>query len=244
MTTQNIYDDPEFFEGYSRLHRSVEGLAGAPEWPSLRALLPATMRGLRVVDLGCGFGWFCRWARGEGAAQVLGLDVSRRMLARARAATPDPMVLYARADLERLALPAASFDCAYSALALHYIEDLAGLLATVHRALVPGASLVVSVEHPIYTAPTRPGWAVDGEGRRTWPVDRYLVEGPRVTDWLASGVVKQHRTIGTYLGLLIRLGFTIAHVEEWGPTEEQVAAQSELAEERDRPMFLLIAARR
>jgi SAM-dependent methyltransferase len=244
MTTQNIYDDPELFEGYGRLRRSVEGLAGAPEWPSLRALLPAAMRGLRVVDLGCGFGWFCRWARSEGAAQVLGLDVSRRMLARARAAAPDPMVLYARADLERLALPAASFDCAYSALALHYIEDLAGLLATVHRALVPGASLVVSVEHPIYTAPTRPGWVVDAEGRRTWPVDRYLVEGPRVTDWLASGVVKRHRTIGTYLGLLIRLGFTIAHVEEWGPTEEQVAAQPELAEERDRPMFLLIAARR
>jgi hypothetical protein len=85
---------------------------------------------------------------------------------------------------------------------------------------------------------------VDAEGRRTWPVDRYLVEGPRVTDWLASGVVKRHRTIGTYLGLLIRLGFTIAHVEEWGPTEEQVAVQPELAEERDRPMFLLIAARR
>lgn len=240
---QSIYDDPKFFEEYGQLERSVKGLAGAAEWPALRALLP-DLRSLRVLDLGCGFGWFCRWARSEGAAQVLGLDVSRRMLARARAAAPDPMVLYARADLERLALPAASFDCAYSALALHYIEDLAGLLATVHRALVPGASLVISVEHPIYTAPTRPGWVVDAEGRRTWPVDRYLVEGPRVTDWLASGVVKRHRTIGTYLGLLIRLGFTIAHVEEWGPTEEQVAAQPELAEERDRPMFLLIAARR
>jgi hypothetical protein len=37
--TQNIYDDPEFFEGYRQLARSVEGLAGAPEWPALRALL-------------------------------------------------------------------------------------------------------------------------------------------------------------------------------------------------------------
>ena len=38
--TQNIYDDEEFFAGYSRLRRSVEGLDGAPEWPALSALLP------------------------------------------------------------------------------------------------------------------------------------------------------------------------------------------------------------
>ena len=49
--TQNIYDDPSFFAGYSRLPRSVRGFAGAPEWPSLRALLP-DVRGLRLVDLG------------------------------------------------------------------------------------------------------------------------------------------------------------------------------------------------
>jgi hypothetical protein len=41
---QNIYDTPEFFEGYSRLDRSVRGLDGGPEWPALRALLP-DMRG-------------------------------------------------------------------------------------------------------------------------------------------------------------------------------------------------------
>ena len=33
--TQNIYDDPRFFDGYSRLPRSVGGLASAPEWPAL-----------------------------------------------------------------------------------------------------------------------------------------------------------------------------------------------------------------
>ena len=37
--TQNIYDDPEFFESYSRLGRSVEGLDVAAEWPALKALL-------------------------------------------------------------------------------------------------------------------------------------------------------------------------------------------------------------
>jgi 2-polyprenyl-3-methyl-5-hydroxy-6-metoxy-1,4-benzoquinol methylase len=86
--TQNIYDQEGFFAGYSQLPRSVHGLDGAPEWPTLRALLP-DLNGLRVADLGCGFGWFCRYARQQGAASVLGLDVSEKMLARAKAETPD-----------------------------------------------------------------------------------------------------------------------------------------------------------
>jgi SAM-dependent methyltransferase len=241
--TQNIYDDPEFFEGYSRLGRSVEGLDGAAEWPALRALLP-DMRELRVLDLGCGFGWFCRWAREQGAARVLGLDVSERMLARAQASTQDGAITYTRADLERVELPPASFDLVYSSLALHYVERLGRLLAEVHRALAGGGRLVFSVEHPIYTAPTDPKWSTDAAGRKTWPVDGYLIEGPRSTDWLAKGVIKQHRTLATYLTLLLRMGFTIAHVEEWGPTDAQIVARPALAEERQRPAFLLVAAQR
>ncbi len=241
--TQNIYDNPAFFEGYSQLGRSVEGLDGAAEWPALRALLPP-MHGLRVLDLGCGFGWFCRWAREQGAAQVLGIDVSERMLDRARATTQDTAISYARADLEHLNPGQAAFDLVYSSLALHYIVDLQGLLAKVHAALVPGGALVVSVEHPIYTAPSHPGWLTDADGRKTWPLDRYLVEGPRSTDWLAKGVIKQHRTIGTFLTMLLRRGFSLTHVEEWNPTDEQIAARPALAEERHRPMFLLVSARR
>ncbi len=97
--TQNIYDNEEFFEGYSRLRRSVAGLEGAPEWPALRALLP-DLCGLQVLDLGCGFGWFCRWARQHGAAHVLGIDISEKMLARARATTEDSSITYIRADME------------------------------------------------------------------------------------------------------------------------------------------------
>lgn len=143
--SQNIYDDDEFFEGYSRLPRSIEGLDGAPEWPALRAMLP-DLTGLRVLDLGFGFGWFCRWARGQGALQILGIDVSEKMLARARAATQDSAITYARADMEQLELAPGSFDLVYSSLALHYVENLDGLMVEVHRSLVPGGSLVFSVE--------------------------------------------------------------------------------------------------
>ncbi|SFT49444.1 class I SAM-dependent methyltransferase [Mesorhizobium sp. YR577] len=240
---QNIYDKSEFFAGYSQLNRSVHGLDGAPEWPSIRAVLPDLL-GKRVVDLGCGFGWFSRWAREHGAAHVLGLDLSENMIARARADTADPNIEYAIADLEKLELPQASFDFAYSSLAFHYIEDFGRLVQTVHRALVPGSHFVFTIEHPIFMAPAHPGWSLDDDGNRTWPVNRYAVEGPRETDWFAKGVIKQHRTIGTTLNTLIGAGFAIRHVEEWSPASGQLAANPDLTDEMERPMMLLVAAQR
>jgi SAM-dependent methyltransferase len=223
--TQNIYDNAEFFAGYSNLRRSREGLDGMPEWPTLKAMLP-DLKGLRVVDLGCGFGWFCRFAHGAGATEVLGIDVSANMLSRAREATSDPGITYRQADLEAIELPAASFDLAHSALTLHYLEDLARLFTTVHHALVPGGHFVFSAEHPLYTA-----LGPD-----------YLDEGPRASDWLAKGVVKQHRTLATTLNLLVEAGFALRHVEEWGPTRQQIAAHPEWKIEHRQPSFLLVSA--
>ncbi|MGO1069424.1 class I SAM-dependent methyltransferase [Lysobacter sp. CA199] len=240
--TQNIYDDDAFFEGYSQLPRSRRGLDGAPEWPTLQALLPS-MTGLRVADLGCGYGWFCRLASEQGAARVLGLDVSAKMLERAQS-QPRSGVSYARADLEAVSLPSVSFELIYSSLTLHYIENLAGLLRNARGALVPGGRLVFSIEHPIYMAPSRPAWIDGADGRRCWPLNDYQREGERITDWLAPGVRKQHRTLGTLLNLLIDTGLMLDRVIEWGPSPQQLQDQPALAEETDRPMLLLVAAHR
>jgi SAM-dependent methyltransferase len=240
---QNIYDRPDFFAGYSDLSRSVRGLDGASEWPAVRALLP-DLAGKRIVDLGCGFGWFSRFAMSQGAKSVLALDISENMIARARADTAEAAITYEIADLEHLELARASFDFAYSSLALHYIEDFAGLVATVHQALLPGSHFVFTIEHPIFMAPTRPDWATDAEGRRIWPLDRYSVEGARTTDWLASGVVKQNRKLATTLNTLIAAGFSIRHVEEWSPNDEELRDNPDWARKMDRPMFLLISTQR
>jgi SAM-dependent methyltransferase len=240
---QNIYDNEEFFEGYSRMPRSVEGLAGAAEWPAMRKLLP-DLRERRVLDLGCGFGWFCRWACEQGAAAAAGVDVSEKMLARARSESSDAAITYQRADMEQIELAEAAYDLVWSSLALHYVEDFKGLAAKVHRALKPEGHFIFSIEHPIYMAAEHPEWMMDAQGGRAWPVNRYFMEGRRVTDWLTKGVVKQHRTMGTTLNTLMRQGFRLTHVEEWQPTEEQIAEEPERAENRERPIFLLVAARR
>lgn len=240
---QNIYDQADFFAGYSKLPRSVDGLASAPEWPTLKAMLP-DIRGLKVLDLGCGFGWFCRWAAEHGALEVLGLDISQNMLERARAETSDKAVFYATADLEQLTLSTGAFDLVYSSLAFHYVEDAARLYATIHNALVEGGCLVFSTEHPVFMASNKQGWLTTEDGRQIWPVDRYSVEGRRTTDWFTPGVVKYHRTIATTLNLLIRSGFRIEQIEEFCPSAEQIAETPNLAKEIERPMFLLVSARR
>lgn len=240
---QNIYDDPDFFAGYSQLPRSIHGLEGAPEWPSIRAMLP-DLAGKRVVDLGCGFGWFSRWAAGQGAASVLGIDLSENMLAQAKAETADSRIVYQRADLETLPLPAAGFDFAYSALAFHYVEDFPRLVRTIQQSLVPGSKLVFSIEHPIFMAPTNPGWMDGPGGTPVWQLNRYSAEGRRVTNWFADNVVKYHRKLATTLNNLIAAGFTIEHLEEWGPTEEQIADLPSLVQEVDRPMMAIIRAGR
>ena len=241
--SQNVYDHPEFFSGYSQMRRSVEGLNGAAEWPALRALLP-DLTGLRVLDLGCGFGWFSRWAREHGAGEVKGVDISANMLERARTSTDDDGITYLQADLEGLTLLPESFDLIYSSLALHYVVALPELIRQIHAALTPGGRFVFSVEHPIFSAARHTDWLMDGQGGRTWPVDSYQSEGPRTRPWLSQDVVKQHRTIGTYLNLLIQTGLVLRHVQEWGPTDQQVRERPELAEERERPMFLLVAAQK
>ena len=229
---QNIYDDPEFFARYSQLNRQQHGLAGAPEWPTLRAMIGDCVDA-RVLDLGCGFGWFTRWASEHGARSALGVDLSERMLDTAVAMTDDDAVSYQRADLDTAEFDTSSYDLVFSSLTLHYIADLGRLMASVARGLDAGGRLVFSVEHPIYSAPTSQQFA-EVDANMVWPLDNYLVEGERTTNWFTDGVVKHHRTVASYLTATIGAGLAIDDVAEFGLTDNP--------DDRHRPWFLLVSA--
>ena len=199
--------------------------------------------GERVIDVGCGCGdTSVVFGRRVGASgHVLGVDISEQMLARAREES-DPAIQYLEADLEHLTIERGSADLVYSSLAFHYLKNLDPLMAEIAGALVPGGRLVFSVEHPMVTAPLYPAWSEDRDGVKAWPVNHYLQDGPRETDWLAPGVIKQHRSMTSYLNMLVRHGLTLTHIEEWGPTDAQAAAQPSLLDERHRPNFVLVSA--
>ena len=69
----NQYDNPEFFAEYAKMSRSQYGLEGAGEWHQLEPMFPE-LNGKTVLDLGCGYGWHCKYAADHGAAAVLGID--------------------------------------------------------------------------------------------------------------------------------------------------------------------------
>lgn len=245
MPEQNIYDDPVFFAGYSQLPRSAVGLDAVYEWPAFQRLLPS-LEGKRVLDLGCGLGNFAREARARGAREVIGVDLSERMLFEARARDPDPGITYLRSSLEAFEPEPNAFDVVVSMLALHYVADYRLIIRRIARCLVQGGRLAFSVEHPIYTASGTAAWHLGPDGTLMhWPVDRYRDEGERRTRWFVDGVVKYHRTIETYVNTLVAAGLVLARLEE--PESEStvlLAEHPEWQEERRRPPFLLVAANR
>lgn len=239
---ENKYDNQEFFEKYSQMARSVKGLEGAGEWPTLEKMLP-DFRGKRVLDLGCGFGWHCQYAMEQGAASAVAIDISEKMLAEARKKNRFEQAEYRQMSIEDVAFERDSFDVVLSSLAFHYVEDFGEIVDRVREMLVPGGTFVFSVEHPVFTSYGNQDWIYDSEGNILYfPVDRYFSEGQRDAVFLGEPVVKYHRTLTTYLGELLERGFVITGVKEPQPTEQMVREIPGMKEELRRPMMLIISA--
>ena len=95
----NEYDNENFFQEYAKMPRSAEGLSAAGEWHQLKLLFPP-LAGKDVLDLGCGYGWHCRYSAENGAGQVLGVDLSRKMIEEARRRNPDRRIEYRVCGIE------------------------------------------------------------------------------------------------------------------------------------------------
>ncbi|MFC3803964.1 class I SAM-dependent methyltransferase [Cohnella sp. GCM10012308] len=239
---ENKYDDDGFFENYSRMPRSVGGLEAAGEWSELRSMLPE-LAGKRVLDLGCGYGWHCRYAREQGARSVIGVDLSEKMLAQAREMTDDSAISYVRSGIEDFEYAEGAFDVVLSSLALHYVADFGEICRDVHRSLSTGGAFAFTVEHPTFTAVEAQDWHYGPGGEKLhWPLDRYHEEGQRLARFLGHDVVKYHRTVAGYLNPLIEAGFHVDKLSELKPSPDMLTQHPEWADEVRRPMFLLVAA--
>ena len=242
---QNIYDDPRFLAGYSTLERFGAGWERAMERDDLLGLLPP-IDGRRVLDLGCGAGQLAHHLATRGAAEVIGVDVSERMLALARTDWAHPRVTYQQAAIERVQFPAGRFDLVVSSLALHYVADYRAVMVRVAGWLTAAGVLVYSIEHPVYTGrlPTD-GWVLDDAGRRTgWRLDRYFDEGAREETWFVAGVRKVHRTMATLVNGLLEAGLVLERLVEPAPSARWLEAHPQALDERRRPVFLLVRARK
>lgn len=100
----------------------------------LLGLLPEDLSGYRVLDLGCGTGYFSMLLRQRGASVVCA-DLSARMLDAARQRCGDEGMRYIVADAEHLPFPEGAFDIVFSSLALQWCADLSLPLREIRRVL-------------------------------------------------------------------------------------------------------------
>jgi len=175
-----------------------------------RLLLPFAYelgRAKEVLDVGTGTGVLVSTlADLTPEARVVGLDISRGMLAQARC--KHPMVCFVQGDIHALPFEPCSFDLGLCCACFPHFEDKSKALEEIHRALRPGGWLLI----------------LHAASRATINAIHARVRGPVARDLLPST-----REMVT---LLARAGFEEIGVEEgedrylaWGRKNEATEAR-------------------
>jgi len=196
------------------------------EFPGTTALTP-DVSGDRILDAGCGTGIYTEWLLDQGA-EVVGVDVSEGMLARAREGVGDQAEFHRGTLGESLDFADENeFDGVVSALVIDYVEDWGTLFAEFARVLAPGGFVVFSVVHPLDTL---------DEAENYFEIEQYVKE------WSVD-VPCYRRPLGAMFDPVIAAGFRIDEVSEPQPTEGFAEKQPDKYEKESRnPVFLCVRA--
>ncbi|TCO48950.1 class I SAM-dependent methyltransferase [Actinocrispum wychmicini] len=203
------------------------------ERPAILALA-GDVRGLRVLDAGCGPGLHAAELIERGAA-VTGIDLSQELLDLARDRV-GPSVPLRRADLAQpLDFADDSFDMVMSSLVMHYLRDWGPTLREFRRVLVPGGRLVMSTHHPFM-------------GLRIGRTDDYFATYTFTEDWQRGGRTMHmrfwHRPLRDMFRAFRAAGFTVDVIEEPDPLPEMATADPSGHEHLTRlPQFVFFVLR-
>ena len=153
----------------------------ALEEPVVRAAI-GDVRGMSVLDLGCGTGRHTMWLVARGAS-VTAVDFSEGMLAEARRKAGTAPVRFLVHDLETpLPLADGGFDLVVSGLVLEHLIDLPAVFREARRILRPGGRAVVSAMHPAM-------FLRGSQARFTDPASREIVQPGSVAHQLGDFVM-------------------------------------------------------
>lgn len=207
---------------------------GYNEWPAMRAQI-GDVRGLRVLDAGCGPGFLARDLLAADAQSVVGCDVSPAMIQIAGEHLAEAVELHVLDLGEQLPFGECVFDLVVSSLALDYVRDWSVPLGEFRRVLVPGGRLVFSVLHPFCSFTWfRPPSALG--------VHYCETEWKGFTDQPVI-VPDYYRSFEEILNPLLAAGFTLTEVVETRPVEALRSIDPKKYERGSKfPTFLILDA--
>jgi SAM-dependent methyltransferase len=251
----------------NRAQRADTGWDGLADWYDAwagegsdhhRALaIPAVLellslrRGEQLLDIGCGPAPLAP-AVVRAGARYTGIDVSPRMVARAKARHGNNARIL-EADAQRLAtcgaLVGGSFDAAVFLLSLQNMDPLAPTLESAAWALRPGGRLVLLLTHPCFRIPRQSGWGWDENRKlRYRRVDRYLTPLRIPLRPPSSGqgapVPSFHRPLAAYVNGLAACGLALDVMRELPGPAPRSAARAEAEADAEFPLFLGLRARK
>lgn len=218
--------------------------------PNLSRLLDIK-KGERVLDVGCGQGYFSRAVSKEGAV-VVGVDISRELISLARTHGGEN-IQYIVGSAEKLPLAEeVAFDKAIIVLALQNIEGAQVALKEITSRLVIGGKLFMVLNHPGFRIPKESDWYFDEEKKEQGRVVyRYLGEAKQKILMHPSekggGSVTYsfHRPLQFYVKSLAKSGFLVSGLEEWNSHKKSSSGPRQKAEDfarKEIPLFMCIEA--
>ncbi|KKB75528.1 MULTISPECIES: class I SAM-dependent methyltransferase [Bacillus] len=213
--------------------------------PAIFSLIE-TVKNKRVLDAGCGEGYFSRLLAKAGAA-VTAVDYSPRMIDIAKKRTPDDLPIeYRHGNCEDLnMLEDKSFDLIISNMVMQDLADYEKAFQEMHRLLTDRGCFIFSILHPCFITPES-GWEKSKDGKKLhWNVDQYFYEGTyeqKLGD--RENMLFFHRTLTSYMNTLIKTGFMLEGLVEPKPSEEMLKKYPSFEEDFRCPDFIVFKLRK
>jgi len=220
--------------------------------PTILKIL-GNVKNKRILDAGCGAGYFCRKLARKGA-KVTGIDISNNLIEIAKSKEKGQSLgisYYAGSTSNLGMLSSSTFDVVVSNMALMDTLNLKKAIQEISQVLKTNGKLVFSISHPCFASSSKNEWEKQpldserNEDRLYRKIDRYFDRGRVI--WSMYGfpsVSSFHRTLSDYINLLITNEFVITHFEEPVPDPRAVEEHPrDFANDYDRiPLFLIIGA--
>ncbi|BAP32366.1 putative methyltransferase [Chryseobacterium sp. StRB126] len=229
---QNIYDHPDFFEGYKDLRDNDKGLNELLEQPAIKCLMKP-VQGKIVVDLGCGLGHQVESILSQSPKKIIGVDISKKMLAEAKKRISSPSVQWVCQAVEEYEFGKEKLDLVLSSMTLHYIANLKMVFKKIYAGLKPGGQFLFSIEHPSCTA-------ILESLNRMQTIPNYAIENQRKQDWFIKDVVKYHRKLSTIVQEVLEVGFILKNLKEPTPDTRLLRQRTDFEKHIQHPPILIL----